>query len=91
MRINSVNTSNVISLYNSTKKIQGNNEKTEKKDSIQLSDTAKNLSSLNLDGDFGSSDKKIQEIKNAISNGTYKPDGRVIAENIMKIMKERKV
>ncbi|MFI3211005.1 MAG: flagellar biosynthesis anti-sigma factor FlgM [Peptostreptococcaceae bacterium] len=58
------------------------NKKETRMDSIELSNTAKNLNKINMNDELKSSDR-VMQIKNQIENGTYQIDSREIAKKIL--------
>ncbi len=82
---------NVISFYKSnTSKIESKTT-VSKKDTIELSSVGKSLSSLSLDGKLGNSQEKVEAIRNAVMQGTYKMDSTLTAKKIIDIMKGRDI
>lgn len=91
MKINGVGAENVINFY--TKK--NVNESTKKtvptKDSIEISSAAKSLSSLKIDLPINQDDRKLQYIRNQVTNGTYTRDSKLVAQKIVDYIKGREV
>ena len=82
---------NVISFYKSnTSKIESKTT-VSKKDTIELSSVGKSLSSLSLDGKLVNSQEKVEAIRNAVMQGTYKMDSTLTAKKIIDIMKGRDI
>lgn len=82
---------NVISFYKSnTSKIESK-ATVSKKDTIELSSVGKSLSSLSLDGKLVNSQEKVEAIRNAVMQGTYKMDSTLTAKKIIDIMKGRDI
>lgn len=87
MKINSINTNNMISAYGKQKQ----HIKTETinkgfKDKVEISEEAKYLSKINSDNENINVDK-INEIKKKIQEGTYNVSSRNIAQKIMNVIK----
>lgn len=91
MKINNVGVNKVINLYNVNKKNVDKSTAVEKKDTVEISSLGKSLSSLSLDGNFENSAKKIEALRNEVSQGTYKPDSRLVAQKMLDIIKEKGV
>lgn len=86
MKINNIN-----SYYNNSNSHNNAKSKSEvvKKDTIMISDMAKKLQKIGVEEGV-SDNKKLEEIKKMIDEGTYKVDTKVLAENILKSIKEYK-
>ncbi|MCB2297203.1 flagellar biosynthesis anti-sigma factor FlgM [Clostridium tagluense] len=90
MKIDGVK-NNVVSFY------KNNTPKTElkavalKKDTIELSTEGKSLSALALDSKTVNSESKIEAVRNAVMQGTYKMDSKLTATRMMDIMKGRDI
>jgi len=90
MKIDGVK-NNVISFYkNNTSKIESKST-VSKKDTLEISSVGKSLSSLSLDGKVTNSKEKIESIRNAVMQGTYKVDSTLTAKRIIDIMKGRDI
>jgi negative regulator of flagellin synthesis FlgM len=87
MNINPINPSKVVNFYNAqTKKLD--EAKVDKiSDSIEISSVGKNMSLFSLEDDFTSSDKKIEQLKSQVENGTYNKDSKLIADKMFDSMK----
>ena len=87
MNIKGINYSNGIDYYK-TKTINNENKiKTERTyDRIELSDASKALRDYGIDRNFDNR-KRVVEVKNEISNGTYSYDARLIAKGILYSMR----
>ena len=87
MNIKGINYSNGIDYYK-TKTINNENKiKTERTyDRIELSDASKALRDYGIDRNFDNK-KRVVEVKNEISNGTYSYDARLIAKGILYSMR----
>lgn len=59
------------------------------KDTIKISDMAKKIHQMSS-GDDMEQNKKIEELKKSINNGTYKVDTEKLAEKIYQALKESK-
>lgn len=91
MKINGVAPSKVISIYGVNKKSEVVETKKLNSDRIEISNVGKSLSNLSLDNNLQCSEKRIEEIRNEISKGTYKPDARLVAQKMIDIIKGREV
>ncbi|WP_058953747.1 flagellar biosynthesis anti-sigma factor FlgM [Clostridium tyrobutyricum] len=87
MKINGINSNNIINLYREGSKTKDLTAKAENRDSIQISSMGKRLSSYMLDDKSIDSKDKVESIKKAISNGTYKVDAKLVAQKILDTMK----
>lgn len=87
MNIKGINYSNGIDYYK-TKTINNENKiKIERTyDRIELSDASKALRDYGIDRNFDNR-KRVVEVKNEISNGTYSYDARLIAKGILYSMR----
>ncbi|WP_039655942.1 flagellar biosynthesis anti-sigma factor FlgM [Clostridium tyrobutyricum] len=87
MKINGINSNNIINLYREVNKRNDLTAKAENKDSIQISSIGKELSSRMPDDKIIDSKDRVESIKKAISNGTYKVDAKLVAQKILDNMK----
>ncbi|MBR9648458.1 flagellar biosynthesis anti-sigma factor FlgM [Clostridium tyrobutyricum] len=87
MKINGINSNNIINLYREVNKTNDFTAKAENRDSIQISSIGKELSSRMPDDKIIDSKDKVESIKKAISNGTYKVDAKLVAQKILDNMK----
>lgn len=87
MKINSMNTNNMINAYSKQKQYV-KNETVNKvfKDKVEISEDAKYLSKINSDNENIDLDK-VNEIKKKIKEGTYSVDSKNIAQKIINVMK----
>lgn len=91
MKINGIGPTKVVNLYNQNKKQEARDVKEVKKDTLEISSAGKSLSSLSSDKNFENSPEKIEAIKKAISQGTYKPSSEQIAKKMLETIKGREV
>lgn len=87
------NSSKIVKLYNSNNKNIENKESKDKskmKDSLEISSLGKNLAAYHIDEENINSSEKIAKIKEEIEKGTYNRDSKIIAEEILKSIKEQK-
>lgn len=91
MKINGITPSKVISIYSVSKKEAVKETKNREGDKIEISSLGKSLSSLSLEGNLQCSDKRIEQLRNEISNGTYKPDSKLVAQKMINLIKGREV
>lgn len=91
MKINGVGAENVINFY-TRKNVNESTKKTvPTKDSIEISSAAKSLSSLKIDLPINQDDRKLQYIRNQVTNGTYTRDSKLVAQKIVDYIKGREV
>lgn len=89
MKINNINSiyrNNMIQTDNINKNLKKDNSN---KDTIKISDMAKKIHQMSS-GDDMEQNKKIEELKKSINNGTYKVDTEKLAEKIYQALKESK-
>lgn len=91
MKLNSISIGKVIPLYNNTKKVEQKKDNIKVKDSVQISKAGRNLSSYYIDDIDTELEKKVQDVKNRINNGTYKVSSRLVAKKMLDIMKGRDI
>ena len=91
MKINNVSVNKVINLYSDNKRVESKKTEAVKKDSIEISKTARSLSGIHSGETFGNSEAKIEELRNQISQGTYKSNATSTAKRMVDIIKEREV
>ena len=91
IKINGVSPNKIISLYNSNKKIQNKDTGKVNRDSIEISSLGKSLSNMSLDENYEISEKRLEEIREEISKGTYKVDAKLVAQRMINLMKGREV
>lgn len=87
MKINGINSNNIINLYREVNKTKDMASKTKNGDSIQISFIGRSLSSYMPDDKIIDSKDKVESIKKAIENGTYKVDAKLVAQKILDNMK----
>lgn len=90
MKINNVGPSKVINIYNN-KKVEIKKNVEAKKDSLEISEAAKNLRNFINDKNYEASPEKIEALRNEIANGTYKPNAKLTAQKILDNIKGREV
>lgn len=87
MKINSINTNNVINAYSKQKQyIKADNTNKVFKDKVEISEDAKYLSKINSDNENIDIDK-VNEIKKKVQEGTYNVSSRNIAQKIINAIK----
>lgn len=91
MKINGVGPSKVVNLYNNNKKVENKKSVEQKKDSLEISSAGKNLSAMSIDKNFVTSPERLEEIKKAIAQGTYKPSSKQIADKMIDVIKGRDI
>lgn len=89
MKINGISSNKILNVYGQNKKEYGTTTKiTGQKDSIEISPLAKNLSSYIQGDETINSKEKVESIKKAVEEGTYKVDKKLVASGIMRAIKE---
>lgn len=88
MNINGVSANKVINFYNDIKKQDKVSITKKSSDSIEISPLGKSLSSYSIDDKFESNDKRIEDLKNQVANGTYNRDAKLIASKMLEAMKK---
>lgn len=88
MNIKGINYSNGIDYYKNNKTINNTNKIKTKitYDRIELSDASKSLRDYGIDRNFDNR-KRVAEVKNQISSGTYSYDAKLIAKGIIDSMR----
>lgn len=87
MKINSVNTNNMINAYSKQKQyVKTETLNKVSKDKVEISEEAKYLSKINSDNENINMDK-VNEIKKKIQDGTYNINSRNIAQKIINAIK----
>ena len=92
MKIQGINTQNIISTYKNN--IGRNTEKVERvnsKDTIEISALGKTLNNYSLDSTSLDRSAKIEKIKSQIDNGTYNVDAKLTAQSIIDTIKGDKI
>lgn len=91
MKISGIGINKIANLYNNNKKIYDTKTTKTGKDTIEISDLGKSLSSLSVEENTVNSTEKIERIKRELFNGTYKVDAKLIARKMIDEMKEKGV
>lgn len=91
MKINGVGVNRITNLYNQNKRIEEKTAIKSTKDTIEISNTGKSLSSLSVEEGFGNSPEKIEALRKEVSQGTYKADSKLVAKKILDAVKGRGV
>lgn len=91
MKINGVGLNKVVNLYNNNKKVTENNSLKSAKDTIEISNLGKSLSSFSVEEGFENSPEKIERLKKEVSQGTYKADSTQVAKKMLDTIKGRGV
>ncbi|MCY6483653.1 flagellar biosynthesis anti-sigma factor FlgM [Clostridium aestuarii] len=92
MKVTGASGSKIINIYGkNSNRIQKNHKSSVKKDSLEISNVARSLSSLVDNEKNLISKKRLEEIKNQISKGTYNVDSKLIAKKMLDIMKGKDV
>lgn len=88
MRVNGLSTNNPMNIYNNYKKDVERVKQNNNTDTIQISSLGKSLSSYSVEGDFSTSNDKIEKLRNEVSKGTYHRDSKLVAQKMLDAMKE---
>jgi negative regulator of flagellin synthesis FlgM len=91
MKINGVGLNKVVNLYNNNKKVTENNNVKRTKDTIEISNLGKSLSSFSVEEGFENSPEKIERLKKEVSQGTYKADSTLVAKKMLDTIKGKGV
>jgi negative regulator of flagellin synthesis FlgM len=91
MKINGVGLNKVVNLYNNNKKVTENNSAKSTKDTIEISNLGKSLSSFSVEEGFENSPEKIERLKKEVSQGTYKADSTLVAKKMLDTIKGKGV
>lgn len=87
MKINSINTNNMINAYSKQKQyVKTETVNKSFKDKVEISEDAKYLSKINSDNENINIDK-VNEIKKKIQEGTYSINSKNIAQKIIDVIK----
>ena len=87
MKINSINTNNMINAYSKQKQyVKTETVNKSFKDKVEISEDAKYLSNINSDNENINIDK-VNEIKKKIQEGTYSINSKNIAQKIIDVIK----
>ena len=87
MKINSINTNNIINAYSKQKQyVKTETVNKSFKDKVEISEDAKYLSKINSDNENINIDK-VNEIKKKIQEGTYSINSKNIAQKIIDVIK----
>ena len=89
MKINNIGPTTMVNTYNDNKKKITKNQNIEKSDSLQISSEGRSLSSISNDKNYLNSPEKIERVKSQISQGTYAPNSKLIAQKMMDMVKGR--
>ncbi|WP_392486345.1 flagellar biosynthesis anti-sigma factor FlgM [Haloimpatiens sp. FM7315] len=88
MKVNGVNPSKIINLYSIRNKSSVQEKSSIKnQDKIEISDIGKSLSYFSDLEELIPDEKKVQDIKMQIKNGSYKLESRKVAEALMKFVR----
>lgn len=91
MKILGTGINKIINIYEKNNKKIEKTKEVVKKDSLEISKIGKNLSSFAVDDKKSISQEKLEKIRNEVANGTYKVDGKLVAQKMIDIMKGREV
>jgi negative regulator of flagellin synthesis FlgM len=91
MKINGVGVNRVTNIYNKNKRVEETTNVKCSKDTIQISNAGRSLSSLSVEEGFGNSPEKVEALRKEVSQGTYKADSKMVAKKLLDAIKERGV
>lgn len=84
MKVDGINTGNIINSYNKGKGILVNKvQEVKVQDSIEISALGKSLNNYSMQDSKFNNIENIKEIKSKIKNGTYNVDPRLTAKGIL--------
>lgn len=87
MKINSINTNNIINAYSKQKQyVKSETVNKVFRDKLEISEDAKYLSKINSDNE-NINVEKVNEIKKKIQDGTYNVSSKNIAQKIINVIK----
>ncbi|MCH3964335.1 MAG: flagellar biosynthesis anti-sigma factor FlgM [Clostridium sp.] len=89
MKVNGIGSNQMVNPYSENRRGKDINHEVRGRDSISISSVGKSLSSYSMDGSMIDSKEKVENIKKAVSNGTYNVDARLVAQKIIDAMKGR--
>lgn len=89
MKVNGIGSNQMVNPYSENRRGRDINHEVRGRDSISISSVGKSLSSYSMDGSMIDSKEKVENIKKAVSNGTYNVDARLVAQKIIDAMKGR--
>lgn len=93
MRVGGVNNTNkIMNTYNKNKNIESKElkDKDKIKDSVEISSLGKSLITYSSNENVINSSEKVDKIKEEILKGTYNRDSKLVADGILKTIKEQK-
>lgn len=91
MKIDNIGTNNKIYPLRENTKIYSKKQQNSKSDVIEISNAAKHLSSYASCNSTQVSDKKVQELKSQVQNGTYNINAEMVAQKMINIIKGREI
>lgn len=91
MKIDNIGTNNKIYPFRENTKVYSKKQQNSKSDIIEISNAAKHLSSYVSCSSTQVSNKKVQEIKSQVENGTYNVDAKLVAQKMINIIKGREI
>lgn len=84
MKVEGINSHNVINSYNSNKsRVIDKVQKSNSTDRIEISEIGKSLNNYSLESSSINRLSNIEEIRNKINNGTYNVDAKLTAQSIL--------
>lgn len=91
MKVDNIGINKVVNLYKTNSRQIEKSSVSISKDTIELSSLGKSLSLYNGEQDMVNSKEKILRLQKEISDGTYKPISKLVAQSIIDNMKGRRL
>ncbi|MCY6370427.1 flagellar biosynthesis anti-sigma factor FlgM [Clostridium ganghwense] len=91
MKISQVGINKVINMYEKNNRNIEKTKKVAKKDSLEISQVGKSLSSFAAQDKKEISQEKLEKIRNEVAKGTYNVDAKLVAQKMIDIMKGREI
>lgn len=90
MKINGIQHSNIISIYEGSRRIDSKTMPKSNSDTVEISNLGRDLSSMK-ENNMIVSDMDVDEIRNQVQNGTYDCNIRGTAQGIINYIKNKEV
>lgn len=89
MMINGVSSSKVLRIYGDKKNVEQVKPVKKQGDVIEISEIGKKLAPYSMDHCGEADEKRINELRDAVKNGTYKVDSRLFAQKMLDSFNKR--
>jgi negative regulator of flagellin synthesis FlgM len=89
MKINGIGPSNIVKMYNNNRAAENRRETEQKKDSLEISSVGRSLSAMSPEQNPINSEEKLEALRKAVAQGTYKPNAQQTAKKMIDIIKGR--